>query len=66
MGFYDRHILPHVLDCVCGLSPVTGQRRKVVPLARGRNPLGLRWFRAGGAGLGAALSWVHPLGRLER
>lgn len=36
MGFYDRHILPHVLDCVCGLPQVTGQRRKVVPLARGR------------------------------
>lgn len=36
MGFYDRHILPHVLDCVCGLAPVTAQRRKVVPLARGR------------------------------
>lgn len=36
MGIYDRYILPHVLDCVCGLAPVTGQRCKVVPLARGR------------------------------
>lgn len=36
MSFYERHILPWVLDCACGVAPVTGQRRKVVPLARGR------------------------------
>jgi ubiquinone/menaquinone biosynthesis C-methylase UbiE len=36
MGFYDRHVLPHLLDCACGLALVTGQRRKIVPLARGR------------------------------
>lgn len=36
MSFYERHILPLVLDCACGVAPVTGQRRKVVPLARGR------------------------------
>ncbi len=36
MSFYDRHILPWVLDCACGVAPVTEQRRKVVPLARGR------------------------------
>jgi len=36
MSFYDRHILPRLLDCACGLGPVTKQRRKVVPLATGR------------------------------
>ena len=35
-GFYDRHILPYVLDIACGIKPVTRQRRKVVPLAEGR------------------------------
>ncbi len=34
--FYDRHILPYVLDIACGIKPVTKQRRKVVPLAQGR------------------------------
>jgi len=36
MGFYDRHILPHVLDFACGVAPVAGQREKVVPAAEGR------------------------------
>lgn len=36
MSFYEHRILPHVLDCACGLAPVTKQRLKVVPLARGR------------------------------
>lgn len=35
MGFYDRHILPHVINCACGAKPITRQREKVVPLARG-------------------------------
>lgn len=36
MGFYDRFILPRILDGACGVAPVTAQRRKVVPLAQGR------------------------------
>lgn len=36
MGFYDRHILPAVLNWTCGAKPVQKQRQKVVPLARGR------------------------------
>jgi ubiquinone/menaquinone biosynthesis C-methylase UbiE len=36
MGFYDRHVLPHVLDLVCGMPMVTAKRRRVVPLAEGR------------------------------
>ncbi len=36
MGFYDRHVLPRLLDWSCGAKPVRRQRQKVVPLARGR------------------------------
>ncbi len=36
MGFYDRHILPKVLNWSCGAKPVRRQRQKVVPLAEGR------------------------------
>jgi ubiquinone/menaquinone biosynthesis C-methylase UbiE len=35
-SWYDRHLLPYVLDIACGLKPVRQQREKVVPLARGR------------------------------
>jgi ubiquinone/menaquinone biosynthesis C-methylase UbiE len=33
--WYDRVILPHVLDCACGIEPVRKQREKVVPKAEG-------------------------------
>ena len=36
MGFYDRHILPHVINLACGAKPIRYQRRKVVPQAQGR------------------------------
>ncbi len=36
MNFYNRHILPRLVDCACGFGSVTRQRRKVVPLATGR------------------------------
>ncbi len=35
MSFYERHILPHLLNCACGAKPIRYQRRKIVPLARG-------------------------------
>lgn len=35
MGFYDRVILPRLIDCGCGMEVIAEQRRKVVPLARG-------------------------------
>jgi ubiquinone/menaquinone biosynthesis C-methylase UbiE len=35
MGFYDKHILPRVLDCACGAGPNMKQREKVVPRASG-------------------------------
>lgn len=35
-GVYDRHLLPHLVDCVCGSRTVEYQRRLVVPQAAGR------------------------------
>lgn len=35
MGLYERHILPHFINCVCGSSPIMKQRQKVVPQAHG-------------------------------
>ena len=35
MGFYDRYILPHLINCACGTKPIHRQREKVVPLASG-------------------------------
>ena len=34
--WYERVILPHILDFSCGLKPIQKQRIKVVPLATGR------------------------------
>jgi ubiquinone/menaquinone biosynthesis C-methylase UbiE len=36
MGFYDRHILPRLLNAAMSTKPITDQRRKVVPRAEGR------------------------------
>ncbi len=36
MRFYDRYILPRVLNWTCGSEPIQQQRKKVVPLAEGR------------------------------
>jgi ubiquinone/menaquinone biosynthesis C-methylase UbiE len=36
MGFYDRHILPRLLDLACGSRAVTRQRARIVPYAKGR------------------------------
>lgn len=35
-SWYERHVLPWLLDVACGLGPFSRQRRKVVPLASGR------------------------------
>ncbi|MGQ0654806.1 MAG: class I SAM-dependent methyltransferase [Betaproteobacteria bacterium] len=35
-GWYQRHVLPYVIDIACGMKPVRAQREKLVPLARGR------------------------------
>jgi len=36
MGFYERHILPRMLNVMMGAKPITKQRLKVVPQASGR------------------------------
>ncbi len=33
MSFYDERILPHVINCACGMRAIERQRGKVVPLA---------------------------------
>ncbi|MBK9246134.1 MAG: class I SAM-dependent methyltransferase [Burkholderiales bacterium] len=34
--WYERHVLPWLVDLACSVRPVRRQRRKVVPLAKGR------------------------------
>jgi SAM-dependent methyltransferase len=36
VGFYQRHIEPRLVDFACSLGPISRQRAKVAPLARGR------------------------------
>ena len=36
MGFYDKHILPRLLNAAMSAKPISYQRRKVVPRAQGR------------------------------
>jgi ubiquinone/menaquinone biosynthesis C-methylase UbiE len=36
MGFYDRHILPFLLNAAMSAKPIAYQRRKIVPRAQGR------------------------------
>jgi ubiquinone/menaquinone biosynthesis C-methylase UbiE len=35
-NWYDRHLLPHLVDFACGMKPVSRQRELVVPRAHGR------------------------------
>ena len=35
-NWYDRTLLPHLLDFACGMRPIRLQREKIVPLAWGR------------------------------
>ena len=35
-NWYQRHVLPYLLDCACGMKAVRRQREQVVPLAAGR------------------------------
>ncbi len=36
MGFYDNHILPHLIEHACGMRVVARQRAKIIPQAEGR------------------------------
>lgn len=35
-SWYDRHVLPYLIDFACGLPVIAAQRRKVIPRAAGR------------------------------
>ena len=35
MGFYEKNILPFLIDKACGIGPIMAQRQKVVPQASG-------------------------------
>lgn len=35
-SWYERYVLPYLLDFACGLGPIAEQRQKIVPLASGR------------------------------
>lgn len=35
MGFYEKRILPRVINCACGTKPIMKQREKIVPAASG-------------------------------
>ena len=34
-NWYERHLLPHLLELACGGKPIRRQRQKVLPLAQG-------------------------------
>lgn len=36
LGYYDRVLLPHLLDCLCGLPDITAERARLLPRAHGR------------------------------
>lgn len=70
MGFYDRHILPHLIDYACGMGEVMKARSKIVPLARGRvleigigSGLNLGFYDAGQV---SAVVGVDPSAAMQR
>lgn len=36
MNWYDRHLLPHLIDCACGMGDVMKLRAALIPQAKGR------------------------------
>lgn len=35
-NWYERNLLPYLIDLACGVKPIRMQRQKVIPLAQGR------------------------------
>lgn len=35
MSFYNRHVMPRLINAICGMSQFSDQRKKVVPAAEG-------------------------------
>ncbi len=36
LGWYERHLLPYLIDIACGMAPIRRQRLLVIPRAHGR------------------------------
>lgn len=73
MGFYDRFILPHCIELVCGLKPIRRQRAKLVPLASGTvleigfgSGLNLPYYEASAVGKVWALEPSEEMSALAR
>ncbi len=69
-SWYDRHVLPYLIDVACGLSTIARQRQKVVPRAAGRvlevgigTGLNLPYYRRAGV---LALVGVDPGVEMQR
>src|SRR5512139_2568817 len=58
VGLWSRHVLPRLVDRMCGVEEVSALRREVVPLAEGR-------VLEVGFGTGLNLPWYDPA-RVER
>jgi ubiquinone/menaquinone biosynthesis C-methylase UbiE len=57
MNWYERHLLPHLIDIACGMPAVRRQRLRVVPNAHGR-------VLEIGIGTGLNMPYYEP-GRVE-
>jgi ubiquinone/menaquinone biosynthesis C-methylase UbiE len=69
-SLYERYVVPWVINCACGTSPIQHQRAKVVPFARGRvlelgmgSGLNLPFYDAGKV---TQLEAVEPSDRLRK
>lgn len=36
MNFYNEYVLPHVINCACGLKEIERKRAEIIPLANGK------------------------------
>ena len=36
MSLYDEYVLPHLINCACGMKAIERQRAKMVPMAKGK------------------------------
>jgi SAM-dependent methyltransferase len=68
---YDRYVVPWLLNCVCSASPITHQRAKIVPDAKGRvlelgmgSGLNLPFYDRGKISSLAGLEPSEPLRRM--